>query len=52
MKYPPQNTAPNQAEKQHFFSDKMMGKIRINLKKLSWIEFLIHTEEKSPKKNT
>lgn len=50
MKYPPQNTAPNQAEKQPFFSDKMMGNIRIKLKQLAEIEFLIHAEKKSPKK--
>lgn len=50
MKYPPQNTTPNQAEKQPVFSDKTMGNIRIKLKQLAEIEFLIHAEKKSPKK--
>lgn len=50
MKYPPQNTSPNQAEKQPFFSDKIMGNIRIKLRQFAEIEYLIYAEKKSPKK--
>lgn len=50
MKYPPRNTALNQAKKQPVFSDKMMGNIRIKLRQFAEIEYLIHAEKKSPKK--
>lgn len=52
MKVPPQNTAPNQAKKQPVFSDKMMGNIRIKLKQLAEIEYLLQVEKKlqKPKK--
>ncbi|MCY1660904.1 hypothetical protein [Chryseobacterium sp. SL1] len=50
MKYPPRNTTQNEAKKQPVFSDKMMGNILIKLKQLAEIEFLLHTEKKSPSK--
>lgn len=50
MKYPPRNAAPNQAKKQPVFSDKTMGEIRIKLRQLAEIEFLIHAEKKSQNK--
>ncbi len=50
MKIPPRNTARNEAKKQPFFSDKMMGEIRIKLRQLAEVEFLIHAEKKSQNK--
>lgn len=44
MKYRPRNTAQNEAKKQPVFSEKVMGDMRIKLKQLAEIEFLIHTE--------
>ncbi len=50
MKYQPRNTTRNEAKKQPVFSDKMMGNIRIKLKQLAEIEFLLHLEKKSSDK--
>ena len=45
MKYQPQNIALNEAEKQPVFSEKATAEIRLKLRQLAEIEFLIHTEK-------
>lgn len=51
MKVPPRNNAQNEAKKQPVFSDKVMGSIRIKLKQLAEIEFLVHAEKNLKIKN-